>query len=111
MEPENTIPAPNKKKFLLLSSIAIVGILVLIGYLFLQKNILVPQEETAILQTKTSEQIDKEKLITQIVQTIPENTLTPEETTQISKIIPKQKTLTDAELAKIVQSIPSSTTQ
>lgn len=111
MEPEIPTEANgSKKKFLI---IALAGILVVagaLGYLFMQKDTLLPQEEGSLL-IKTQTQIEKEKQIAQMVQAIPKSTMTQTERNQLVKSIPKKTTLSSEEQTKLLQSIPPSVIQ
>lgn len=112
MEPEIATPASNKKKFFIIALVVVFVVLSIAGYLFMQKDNPVPQQEEKVsLPVKTQAQLEQEKQIAQMVQAIPQSTMTQAEKDKLVKSIPKKTTITAEEQAKLVQSIPPSTTQ
>ena len=119
MEPETTIPATggNNKKIIFISLaviLVIVGVAVL--YLFMQKGTAQLAVEVVKIEPekKSAEQIEKERILAELVQAIPKDTTTQVEKAQIlknlTKSIPKVN-LSSEEKAKILQALASSTPQ
>lgn len=111
MEPENTLQNKSKKKFLVISLVAIavvssVIVLLIRNYTTLQ----IPEAPPVAQEKKAFTEAEKEEILTQLSKSIPENTISQKEKERtllnLSRPIPVT-TISDEEKQRILEALMS----
>ncbi|MBI5798873.1 MAG: hypothetical protein HZB10_03000 [Candidatus Yonathbacteria bacterium] len=118
MEPENITQTRNsgKKKFLIISLVAVLIIAVVIGYLFIPKDTLWPTAETTtvVQEKKIYTQDEKMRILANLAESAPKDTLSQDEKLRILQNLSKKAptdTLSDAEKLRKLRALEASINQ